>query len=266
MGSAAHFNPGFDFRRDSRGGDPDAHSPRLRSCHRLLWQKPLPSGVPFTLTDGWECGDYLMHESVLDRFSLISDTCVPTWSTSTRSRIADIVCRLPEEDIEGYDKLTSQIGAKLLLPRNGSGEFRGPTLSQARTSSGYIVGRLDLMLECIRLHYLKRAMPDLVVDNPLADALERWSDFFDLFGDFAGYVDFFLLQDMVTPHGLAVDFFLPFDGFTWWPFPADEHEYAAYIGKATSFVQARNRRMKAWVVGPRVEAARAELIGVGASG
>lgn len=247
MGSETRFNPGFDFRRDSRGADPDARSPRLRSYHRLLWDKPLPSGLPFALTDAWECGHYLVHESMLDRFSLASDTCVPTWSTSTRSRIADIVCRLPEEDIEGYDKLTSQMGAKLLFPRNGPGEFRGTTLSQARTSSGYIVGRLDLMLECIRLHYLQRAMPDLAADNPLADALDRWSDFFDLFGDFTGYVHFFLLQDMLTSDGLAVDFLLPFDGFTWWPFPADVDEYAAYIHKATSFVQARNRRMKAWV-------------------
>lgn len=269
MDSATRFNPGYDFRRDARGGDPDVRSPRLRYYHRLLWQKPLPSGEIFTLTDAWECGEYLVHESMLDRFSLVSDTCVPTWSTSTRSRMADIVSQLPEEDLERYDTLTSHMGAKLLLPRNGPGEFRGMTLSHARTSSGYIAGRLDLTLECIRLHYRQRAMPESNIDNPLDAALDRWSDFFDLFGDFAGYIDFFLLQDLLTPDGTAIDFFLPFDGFTWWPFPANDDEYAAYIRNALSFVQARNRRMKAWIDGPqmdgpRLDAPAGELLGAAA--
>ena len=269
MGGVSRFNPAYDFRRDARGGDPNARSHTLRSYHRLLWQKPLPSGEPFTLTDAWECGEYLVHESVLDRFSLVSDSCVTTWSTSTRGRIADIVSRLPEEDVERHATLTSQMGAKLLFPRNGPGEFRGMTMSQARDSSGYLAGRWDLTLECIRLHYLQRAMPGSACENPLADAMDRWSDFFDLFGDFAGYVDFFLLQDLLTPDGRSINFFLPFDGFTWWPFPADDDEYAAYIRKAVAFVQARNRRMKAWVEAPQMDAPRldghgGELVGAAA--
>jgi hypothetical protein len=34
----------FDFRSDSNGKDPDAHSPTLRNYHRLLWSKELPNG------------------------------------------------------------------------------------------------------------------------------------------------------------------------------------------------------------------------------
>jgi integrase len=37
----------FDFRSDTPPGlDPDTYSPTLRRYHRLLWSKPLPSGVP----------------------------------------------------------------------------------------------------------------------------------------------------------------------------------------------------------------------------
>ena len=48
-----------------------------------------------------------------------------------------------------------------------------------------IAGRFDLTVECIRGHYLDEP-------SPLSDTLARYADFFALFGDFDGYVDFFL--------------------------------------------------------------------------
>ena len=42
----------FDFRDDTPiGGDPDRYSPTLRSYHKLLWSKPLPSGAQFDVVD-----------------------------------------------------------------------------------------------------------------------------------------------------------------------------------------------------------------------
>ncbi len=49
-------------------------------------------------------------------------------------------------------------------------------------------------------------------DSPLAPTLSRYADFFALFGDFRGYVSFFLLDDLVTDDG-SVKFFMPFDDF-----------------------------------------------------
>ena len=54
----------FDFRSDAKGRDPDSHSPTLRSYHRLLWSKPLPSGASFDLSDTTP-GVYLHHRSGL---------------------------------------------------------------------------------------------------------------------------------------------------------------------------------------------------------
>ena len=247
LSSAINFDPRFDFRTDSNGRDPDSASPTLRSYHKLLWQKPLPNGEALSLVDPPDWSEYLVHESPLGRFSLASDTCVPSWSTWTRNRIADIVRQVSREVLDEYDTLTYQMGAMLLFPRSRPGEARGQSMNQERGRNGYIIDRLDLTVECIRLYYQEKAEPGSVVLNPLSDAINRWSDFFDLFGDFEGYTDFFLLQDLLTSDGSAVDFFLPIDGFPWWPFPADVEEYAVYRQKALEFVKARNRRMENWV-------------------
>ena len=68
-----------------------------------------------------------------------------------------------------------------------------------------IADRFDLTLECIRRHYVDQA-------SPLASTLSRYADFFALFGDFRGYVSFFLLDDLVTDD-CSVKFFMPFDDF-----------------------------------------------------
>lgn len=247
MSNAVDFDPRFDFRTDSGGGDPDAESPTLRAYHKLLWDKSLPNGTKFTLEYAPERSEYLVHDSHLGRFSLASDTCVPGWSNWKRERIADIVREVSREELTDFDTLTYQMGAMLLFPRNGPGEARGQSMNQERGTNGFIVDRLDLTLECIRLYYQDKAEPGSVAVNPLADAINRWSDFFDLFGDFKGYTDFFLLQDLLTADGATVDLFLPNDGFPWWPFPADVDEYAEYRRRALGFVEERNRRMEDWV-------------------
>jgi hypothetical protein len=71
-------------------------------------------------------------------------------------------------------------------------------------------------LESIRRHY--RA-----ASSPLADVLARYPDFFAAFEDFRGYVDFWLLQDMVTDDYSAVRFFTPFDDFKPPAIPQDRH-------------------------------------------
>ena len=242
------FDPRFDFRTDSGGGDPDAHSPTLRAYHKRLWSKSLPKGEHFQLRDDVGPLEYLVHESSLGRFSLASDTCVPGWTSWKRERIASITSLVSKEELDRYDTLTYHMGAMLIFPRNNPGEERGTSMNQDRGTNGYIIDRLDLTLECIRLHYQEKSKPGSVNANPLADSLNRWADFFELFGDFSGYTDFFLLQDLLTEDGSAVEFFLPFDGFRWWPFPADVTEYAHYRQKALDFVEARNQRMEAWIV------------------
>ena len=77
----------------------------------------------------------------------------------------------------------------------------------------------------------------------MSDVLQRYADFFALFGDFRGYVEFFLLQDLVTEDCSAVKFFTPFEDFTTSPLPASIEAYRAYRQLAIEFIEARNCRI-----------------------
>ena len=95
------------------------------------------------------------------------------------------------------------------------------TINQARGCLKKISDRFDLTVECIRRHYARQS-------SPLGETLARYDDFFALFENFSGYVDFFLLQDLVTDDGAAVTFFMPFDDFRTPAVPEDDATYREY--------------------------------------
>jgi hypothetical protein len=68
-----------------------------------------------------------------------------------------------------------------------------------------------------------------------------------LFGDFAGFVDFFLLQDLVDEHNQTVKFMAPFGDGDWpvSPHPSPRDVYLDYRERATGFIEARNKRIAA---------------------
>ena len=77
--------------------------------------------------------------------------------------------------------------------------------------------------------------------------LARYADFFALFEDFGGYVGFFLLDDLVSDDDSALRFFLPFDDFTTPALPNSVDAYRVYRDASVEFIEARNRRIDAWV-------------------
>ena len=80
----------------------------------------------------------------------------------------------------------------------------------------------------------------------MSDTVARYSDFFRLFGDFQGYVDFFLLQDLVTEDRESVEFFASFADFATSPLPDSVEAHVAYRRQALTLIEARNRRMVDW--------------------
>jgi hypothetical protein len=226
----------FDFRSDTPPGkDPDARSPTLRSYHRFLWSKELPGGALFDLSETTP-GAYLRHKSAVGEFILTSDTVVPTFGKMRR--FADIVARLQASELSSFVTTTYTIGGMMVFPGK---RVAGMTINGARGFRRQISDRFDLTVECIRLHYRGKA-------SPLSDVLERYRDFFALFQSFQGYIDFFLLQDMISPDYAAVRFFAPFENFdTSPPLPATVDAYRSYKRLATEFIEARNRRILEWV-------------------
>ena len=224
----------FNFYSDSGGKDPDSYSPTLKKYHKLLWSKPLPSGKVFTLSDT-ESDSYLTYISAQEKISLSSDSI----SNSYRDKkaLSSIVQDLSKE-VEEFRNLGSTIGGYILFPNKKiDGKM---TINGARGFNQKIADRFDLTLECIRLHYLG-------MSNPLQDVLSQNTAFFKLFESFAGYVDFFLLQDLVDVNYESIYFFTPIKKmFESSPLPANKEEYLQYMKSSTSFTAKRNERIKAW--------------------
>jgi hypothetical protein len=220
----------FDFRTDAGGRDPDVYSPALRLYHRLLWSKRLPSGASFDLTDTTR-GVYLHHRSGLGEVFLSSDSVMQTFTRW--SALKPITEQFPEPENEAFMTIAYTIGAMMVFP--GNQIERKLTINGARGLTRSIADRFDLTLECIRRHYLHQ-------DSPLAPTLSRYADFFALFGDFRGYVSFFLLEDLVTDD--SVKFFMPFDDFRPPSVPRDVGTYKEYRRRSIEFIEARNHRIE----------------------
>lgn len=175
---------------------------------------------------------YLHHRSELGEFFLCSDSVIPTFTRWESLR--HIVELFAEIENEAFRTISYTIGGMMVFPGN---RIDGkPTINGARGLNRKIADRFDLTLECVRRHYLGQG-------SPLGETLTRYRDFFALFDDFIGYVDFFLLQDLVIEGYSAVNFFMPFDDFNAPSVPKDGNTYKAYRHRSIEFVQARNRRI-----------------------
>ncbi len=222
----------FNFYSDTpKGKDPDSYSSTLRSYHRILWSRELPNGSLFKLDETIPMR--LHHKSELGEFVLSSDSIAHTYSNIKST--TDIVKKIDAEELEKFVSLCSTIGGYIIFPSERINNQM--TINGARGVNKKIRDRFDLTLECIRKYYKNE-------DSPLNETFERYKQFFNLFESFNGYVDFFLLQDLVTSDYLSIKYFLPFDSFEDYPLPNDIEEYKQYKYNLSNFVSSRSQRMK----------------------
>lgn len=215
----------FDMRTDAAGGDPDSKSLTLRKYHRLLWSKPLPNGKALILDMNLRQGEY----------SFSSDSIIHTFSRWKRYQ--HIISQIPQDVIEEFRHIGYSIGGSIIFPNNKvDGKH---TINQTRGCEPLINDRFDLTLECIRRYYNKQ-------DSPLFQCLDRYPWFFEMFIDFKGYVDFFLLQDLVSEDYSNVNFFIPFNDFNIDNLPKSVEEYLQYKENNITFIKCRNARIKKW--------------------
>ena len=215
---------------DSKGKDPDIFSPTLKKYNQFLWSKPLPCGTNFELQIG-KPKTYLYHKSNLGEFFLSSDTITHTYSKW--KRLTHIIEKVPLNEIKSFSDSCCTISSHLIFPSNRDGKMN---INGARGTNPKINDRFDLTLECIRRYYLRK-------ESPLQEVLLRYSDFFELFENFKGYVEFFLLQDLVSNNYESVNFYLPFDNFKRSSVPVNLEEYLTYKNKVLDFVNARSKRI-----------------------
>ena len=223
----------FNFYSDANGGDPDSTSPTLRKYHKILWSKPLPNGKIFDLCDN-KNGAYLFHKSELGEFYLGSDSITHSYKKHIRKHW--LTKQIPNEVDELFNT-GSTIGSYTIFPNKRIDGNH--TINQARGVNKFIDDRFDLTLECIRLFYLGEK-------SPLYETLLRYKNFFDLFGDFAGYTHFFLFQDLVDDEQM-IKFYLPFDNFKTPPAFSDTNDYLSYKKAVTDFIKSRNKRIADYI-------------------
>lgn len=242
------FWDGFWERRNGLGAapvyaDPDSVSETLRNYHQALWSRKLPNGEVMTLQKGKK-SDYLTWNGM--RFA--SDSI----ATQHRYIKCEHVIRQVESQMPNYrsfvydtTRFTYTIGGMIIFPK-----LRG-SMNQDRGTNPMIADRWDLSLECIKRYYEYPENDDANF-NPLWHTIKRSEDFFKLFVNFSGYVEFFFLQDFLDKDGNVICFlndYMDENGlFTKkYPLPQTVEEYLRNIEIQKEIVNKRNKRIKDFV-------------------
>lgn len=239
------FDTSFDYKTDKpRRTKPDADrdSPRLRADHELLWTKELRPGVEFAPSaSSAGPNEYLIYtDSSGARFCYGSDAITSSYTSWLKPRpLVDAIAGLNEEQRARYLNPPYTIGSAMIWPVRKKDPY---TMNRARGLNAKIGDRMDLTLECIRRHYAGEP------GSPLADVTNAYADFFELFDGFKEFVDFFHLQDLVTPGYDEVLFYLPFENFERSGTPTTKDEYITYREATLDFIARRGHRMAKWVV------------------
>jgi hypothetical protein len=209
--------------------------------HELLWTKQLNSGVLFAPTaPSVRRKGYLIFTDTLGAQRWYgSDAITSSYTNWLRpGSLVDALAGLNEEQRSRYLDPPYTIGSAMIWPVRKKDR---PTMNTARGLRLVVADRMDLTLECIRRHYAGEP------ESPLASVINAYSDFFALFDGFKEFVDFFHLQDLVTPAYNEIRFYLPFTNFERSGTPATTEEYVTYRETTLKFITSRERRMADWV-------------------
>ena len=136
--------------------------------------------------------------------------------------------------MKDYSRKDYTIGGVMIFPKRPMG------INPARGMNQYIKERFDLTLECIRRYYNNE-------DSPLYNVLLKDKEFFDLFIDFKGFVDYFFLNDLVTDDYKHIKFLIGNGEFVKNPIPKTFDEYMTWMNKQQEFLEARNKRVKEYI-------------------
>jgi len=177
-----------------------------------------------------------MDEGEFGVYYLSSDSIAN--SLSTRTELTNVITEIEPELINEFQSLNSTIGAFIVFPRNRiDGKM---TINGERGFNHFIADTFDLTLECIRLHYSNDK-------SPLSAVLGTYSPFFSLFQGFKEYVDFFLLNDLVSKDYKEVQMFDEVEGvFKTSPVPRSKQSYLEYREGSMEFTKRRNLRIENW--------------------
>ena len=174
----------------------------------------------------------MIHKLGSQEFVLSSDSIGHTYRKWDEMK--DIVKQISPDEMDSFLTLCTSVGGYVIFPaKKVNNQF---TINQSRGINKRICDRWDLTLECIRLYYSNQP-------NPLSKTLANYASFFNLFVDFKGYVQYFLMQDLVSKDYNSVNFYLPHNEFDLNPIPKSVKEYRSYKKNVMTFITKRNLRI-----------------------
>ena len=220
------------YWNDEMGGsfvDPDSKSAKLKYYHSVIWSKTLPNGQKMELKTG-SGSKYLTWNN----YVFASDSIIASFRYEKyRYMIKRVIDSLADYKsfMEYYTRKSYTIGGSIIFPKMVG------SINQKRGWNPFIRDRFDLTLECIRRYYLGEK-------SPMYETLVKNKNFFDLFINFKGYVDYFYLQDLVSEDYSNVKFWIETNVFEMNPFPKSVEEYLLWISNQLKFVEKRNKRIE----------------------
>ena len=217
----------------SGNSDPDSASRTLQRYHQILWSKKLPNGEFMDLHCGYGA-NYLTWKG----FRFGSDSIIVSFRyQKNRALIENVAKAIPDYRafVEDYMHRAYTIGGMIIFPKHSG------SINQRRGTHQLISDRWDLTLECIRRFYSGE-------DNPLNSTLQKDKAFFDLFVDFKGYIDYFLLQDCVSSDYSKVKIWLGKGDFNEYPLPQTVDQYLSWIDSEMDFLKKRNKRIEEYTL------------------
>ena len=215
-----------DIPKDKKH-DPDTRSPTLRKYHHLIWgDKELPHGK-------FDLDELLVCKSANLKFGV--DCFYNLYLDHKKPMIKNIIDEAyVGKESERFKEPAYTIGASLIFPKMGV-----DSINSRRGCYSTIRDRIDLTLECIRRYYAHER------PNPLERHLKANKKFFDLFGDFEGYIKFFLLDDFVSDDFKEVNFLLPFDNnLKTDGYPKNLPEWLLFRDRLGNLIENRNTRIE----------------------
>ena len=225
---APHFWDGFWDNNDGLGAgncDPDVSSRAMQNDQQKAWAKQLPNGELFNLEISPT--DYLVWKDM--RFG--SDSIITSFRWRKNRELLESVKDSMSDYrafVEDFLRRTYTIGGEIIFPKHRN------SINQNRGTNPLICDRFDITLECIRRYYVGE-------ESPLSKILETDKQFFDLFVDFRGYVDFFALNDLVSADYGSIEFWDDWKDFGDNVIPATPDTYLKFLENELAFVEKRNQ-------------------------
>ena len=149
----------YDYRSDSKCGDPDKDSPKLYDLHCLLWNKEVSNNSTLILSVLSKIqGRLILKNNLTDNLS--SDRMCPHFVGKYNGKLDEW---LSDSEKLKFQQKVRTIGGHIVFPAHRKDGF---TINQARGVNRKISDRFDLTLECFRRHYVNLSRTKFQNSNP----------------------------------------------------------------------------------------------------